>query len=59
MANLVRRARSLGIGIVLSLLVGACAPIGSTAWCEKLKDTPKGDWSANQASDFARHCIFR
>ncbi len=59
MANRVRWARSLGFGIALSLLAVACAPIGSTAWCEKLKDRPKGDWSANQASDFARHCIFR
>ena len=59
MANLARRARALGIGVVLSLLTVACAPTGSLAWCEKLKNTPKGDWSANEASDFARHCIFR
>ena len=53
------RARFLGIGIALSLLTVACAPMGSQAWCKKLKGTPKGDWSANEAKDFARHCVFR
>ncbi|MEE8474532.1 MAG: DUF3012 domain-containing protein [Myxococcota bacterium] len=49
----------MGIGIALSLLTVACAPMGSQAWCKKLKGTPKGDWSANEAKNFARHCVFR
>ncbi|MBF4427871.1 DUF3012 domain-containing protein, partial [Vibrio anguillarum] len=32
--------------------------IGSDAWCEDMKDKPKGDWTANEAGDFAKHCIF-
>ena len=55
------RMRSL----VLSLLVAAlfttlgCAPeVGSEAWCEKMKETPKGDWSTNDATAYAKHCVF-
>ncbi|MFM7273822.1 MAG: DUF3012 domain-containing protein [Gammaproteobacteria bacterium] len=46
--------------LLLSLvfLLGACAPeVGSKRWCEKLRDTPKGDWSLNEAADYAKHCI--
>lgn len=39
--------------------LGACSPeIGSEAWCNDLKEKPKGDWSANEAADFAKHCVF-
>jgi hypothetical protein len=38
--------------------LGACSPeVGSEAWCEDLKEKPKGDWSANEAADFAKHCV--
>ena len=38
--------------------VVACSPeVGSDDWCEDLKEKPKGDWSANEAADFAKHCI--
>lgn len=48
--------------LLLSLLTLAagCAPeVGSERWCEKLKEKPKGDWSANEAKDFAKHCLFK
>lgn len=42
----------------VSLLLGACEPeVGSEDWCNDLKAKPKGDWSANEAADFAKHCI--
>jgi hypothetical protein len=42
------------------LLIGACAPeIGSDRWCANLKEKPKGDWSMNEAADYAKHCIFK
>ncbi len=37
----------------------ACAPVGSEAWCRKMKNKPKGDWTANEAGDYARHCVLR
>lgn len=43
--------------LVLGFLT-ACAPVGSERWCENMKEKPKGDWTANEAADFAKHCIF-
>ncbi|MAZ71506.1 MAG: hypothetical protein COA29_02075 [Porticoccus sp.] len=46
------------LAIVLFALSSAgCTKVGSEAWCAKMKDTPKGDWTANEAADFAKHCI--
>jgi hypothetical protein len=28
-------------------------------WCANLKEKPKGDWSINEATDDAKHCIFK
>ena len=40
--------------------LAACAPeVGSDKWCQQLKDKPKGDWSMNEATDFAKHCILK
>ena len=46
--------------LTLSLAVlSACAPeIGSEKWCAQLKEKSKGDWTANEAADFTKHCIF-
>lgn len=41
------------------VVIAGCAPeVGSEAWCKALKEKPKGDWTANEATDFAKHCIF-
>ncbi len=46
--------------LLFFLLALACSPeVGSDAWCEKQKETPKADWSVNDATDFARHCVFK
>ncbi|PKF51230.1 DUF3012 domain-containing protein [Enterovibrio nigricans] len=38
---------------------GGCSPeVGSKEWCNDLKEKPKGDWTASEAGDFAKHCIF-
>ena len=40
--------------------VAACAPeVGSDTWCKAMADKPKGDWTANQATDFAKNCLFK
>ena len=42
------------------ITVSGCAPeVGSEAWCNKMKEKDKGDWSANEAADFAKHCLFK
>ena len=48
----------LAVGSLLSL--SACAPeVGSEKWCANLKAKPKGDWTANEAADYAKHCLFK
>ncbi len=49
----------LSASLLVLFALGACAPeVGSDRWCEKMKETPKGDWTANEAADYAKHCIF-
>lgn len=53
-----RRAAILGFAVMI-VLAGGCAPdMGSDAWCDDMKEKPKGDWSANEATDYAKHCLF-
>ena len=43
----------------LLLALAGCAPeVGSKKWCEMMQEKPKGEWSMNEAGDFAKHCIF-
>ena len=38
--------------------LSACSPEpGTKAWCENMKETPKADWSANEAGTFTKHCV--
>lgn len=38
--------------------LSACSPEpGTKAWCEKMKETPKGDWSGNDAATFTKYCV--
>jgi len=51
--------------IVKSLLVlftfgflAACSPeVGSKEWCGEMKEKDKGNWTASEATDFAKHCL--
>ncbi|WP_448249400.1 DUF3012 domain-containing protein [Thalassotalea agariperforans] len=47
------------LAVISVLYLSACSPeIGSKEWCEALKEKPKGDWTATEAKDFTKHCIF-
>ena len=40
------------------LLLAACSPaVGSAKWCASMKEKPKGEWTANELADFAKHCL--
>ncbi|MBY8964597.1 DUF3012 domain-containing protein [Algiphilus sp. NNCM1] len=50
----------LGGLMACAILLSACAPeVGSNAWCEDMDAKAKGDWSANEATAYAKHCIFK
>ncbi|MCL1056707.1 DUF3012 domain-containing protein [Shewanella gelidimarina] len=48
------------LALVLAMGMTACAPeVGSEAWCQQMSDKPSGDWSTNEATDYAKHCVFK
>ena len=53
--------RGLKRAIVLAamtIILAACAPeVGSPKWCEAMREKPRGDWTANEALEFARSCV--
>jgi len=50
--------RNLTLIALASCCFVACAPeVGTEKWCNKMEDTPKGDWSANDAKAFAQYCL--
>jgi hypothetical protein len=50
-------ARAVVMGS-FALAAVACAPeVGSQRWCEAMRAKPRGDWTGNEALDFARHCV--
>ena len=43
----------------LYVLLAGCAPeVGSEKWCAAMKEKPKGEWTANEAGEFTKHCLF-
>jgi len=49
----------LSLSLLLTLLTACSAEVGSDKWCHNLKEKPKGEWTANEAKDYAKHCIFK
>ena len=48
---------ALVLGFAFAL---ACAPeVGSEGWCKNMDAKAKGDWSPNEAVDYAKHCVLR
>ena len=46
--------------ILVAMGLAACAPeVGTEAWCKHMEEKPKGEWTANEAGDYAKHCILR
>lgn len=51
--------RSIALSLSLLTLLAACSPeVGSEKWCSAMDNKPKGDWTANEATDYAKHCLF-
>jgi hypothetical protein len=52
--------RGLRITVALATIwwLTACAPeVGSERWCENMREKARGDWTANEALEFARSCV--
>lgn len=54
------KSTALGLVVALMVLASGCAPaVGSERWCADMKAKPPADWTANQAVDYAKHCILK
>ena len=49
------------IVLISCIALSACASakVGSRAWCDKMDEKPKGDWTFTQTKDYAKHCVFK
>lgn len=46
--------------LVLVMGFSACSPeVGSEKWCANMKEKPKGDWTANETSEYAKNCVLK
>lgn len=46
------------IASIAILTLTACEPKrGSEAWCKKMDEIPKGEWSFNDAGDYTKYCV--
>ena len=56
-SRMVLLSACLGFGLVG---LSACSPeVGSKEWCADMKEKNKGDWTANEATEFAKSCLFK
>jgi len=42
---------------LIALSFSGCSEPGSKAWCDSIKEKPKGEWSSNDAATFTKHCV--
>ena len=48
-----------GIIILTAFMMGCSPEVGSKKWCEQMDEAPKGEWTANDAKEYAKNCVFR
>jgi len=36
---------------------GCSAEPGTKTWCDTMKQKPKGEWTANDATTFTKYCV--
>lgn len=54
------KLKLIGLFLLAGTLLAGCSPeVGSKAWCTQMQEKPKGDWTANEAADFAKNCLFK
>jgi hypothetical protein len=57
MGNATMKFAKLFLALLLSAACISCAKVGSDEWCANMDEKPKGDWTANEAGDYAKYCV--
>ena len=59
MSSLFKSCMTVVSAALTAATLMACSPeVGSKEWCEDMKQKDKGQWTANDAAAFAKHCVF-
>jgi len=45
------------IAFILPVVAGCTPEVGSERWCEKMAETPKGEWTADDAGVYTKSCV--
>ncbi len=52
--------KKIALLMLSALALTACDnEVGSTGWCQDMREKPKNDWTAQNAVDFAKFCLFQ
>ena len=55
----IRRIHVISALGFLVLLSGCSPEVGSEQWCSDMKEKSMADWTANETTDFAKHCVLK
>jgi len=54
------KSNFMTILFVTIFAASGCAPeVGSEKWCKQMSEKPKGDWTGNEATEYAKNCVFK
>ncbi|UTW13037.1 DUF3012 domain-containing protein [Marinobacterium rhizophilum] len=60
MSSLFATPTLVAVALGSLLLIQGCSPqVGSDAWCTQMEEKPKGEWTVNDAGEFAKSCILK
>lgn len=52
--------KKIAMVFMVAAFIHGCAPkVGTAKWCEKMANKPSGEWTMNEAKDYAKHCLFK
>ena len=52
--------RAIIISFFSVVILTACSPeVGSDDWCAELKKNPKGDWTVDEVTNYAKFCLLK
>jgi hypothetical protein len=58
--SIVNKVLIYGLLVVFGAVLYSCTPeVGSERWCKQMAEKPKGDWTANEAADYTKHCLLK
>jgi hypothetical protein len=54
----VNKVLTISLTLLFLASLPACAKVGSERWCKKMEEKSAADWTAREAKDYAKHCVF-